>query len=425
MFRLEDEFDKMFFGDENPKVKAKKKLNAYYDLYGEDKMKLEDVLDGEDYYDYLMASGFADEVLAERRQKREAEEKGMLSQKAEELKEQKIKSDVKKAAALAEKEKQKAMGTYQDEREDYIPKDIEGKKKRAKQLMDKYGENLDISEMNHKDFEAYLNLQDVLSEAKVERMHDEEVKKRKNLEYGLIDNFTPLKQTLKDDKEFKDMLVGAEGIINYPYLDNNGYRTTGIGYLINDREVFLSQPWLYEKDDGTLVEATMEQKIKAYNDLEKLKSQHIADYNKERREHPEREDKGPFNYRYRSYKAKTRLRMPSKFIQEEYGRQVDEALKRVKTSFDRYNETHPDNKIYYKKLPADVLTALTELAYNVGHFNGRFESMLNALAKGDYDEAAERSERKNPTASATVKKRIQNLADVLRRHSKKQLDKAK
>lgn len=233
MFSLKDEFDKMFFGDENPKVKAKKKLNAYYDLFGEDKMKLEDVLDGEDYYDYLMASGFADEVLAERRQKREAEEKGMLSQKAEELKEQKIKSDVKKAATLAEKEKHEAMGTYQDEREDYIPKDIEGKKKRAKQLMDKYGENLDISEMNHKDFKAYLNLQDVLSEAKVERMHDEEVKKRKNLEYGLIDNFTPLKQTLKDDKEFRQLLVGVEGTYKYVYLDSKAIPTWGKGFNLS------------------------------------------------------------------------------------------------------------------------------------------------------------------------------------------------
>ena len=78
MFSFKDEFEEIFFGNENPRAKAKRKLNAYYDRFGEDKMKLEDALDDEDYYDYLMASGFADEVLAERRAKRVAEERASL-----------------------------------------------------------------------------------------------------------------------------------------------------------------------------------------------------------------------------------------------------------------------------------------------------------------------------------------------------------
>lgn len=58
-------------------------------------MQLEDILDGDDYYDYLMATGFADEVLAERRMNRQKEaEAGSFREDMERRKEAKIASQL-------------------------------------------------------------------------------------------------------------------------------------------------------------------------------------------------------------------------------------------------------------------------------------------------------------------------------------------
>lgn len=460
MYSMKDEIEKMFLNSPD-KIRAKRKLNEIYDRFGENRLDIENKTTNAEYFEYIMASAYEKEVLEERRKARialnqlkkddEAEKvknvpddtKGDVLQEVEEEEElsateqvkkvtedkiksmrknmedkhqQKIENDLLDSAQSLKNKKEQAINELKDK---YYPMTIESMKRQVNRLMDTYGEDLNISYMSHKDADIYMSVKDMINEVRYERSFDKNVKKNRSLEYNLRDNFTPLKATLKKDIGFRKMLETSENIVNYPYLDTKGLHTAGIGYLMKDKDVFIRQPWLYENDDGTLQEATIDQKLEGYNQLldeaQKLKRA----YQEEREKNPNKPDKGAFNYKHTYYKDKTHLRLSTDFIEQEYQRQVVEALKRVKTSFDRYNEEHQERKIRYEKLPSDVLIALAELSYNIGHFNVRFKKMLDAIAVEDYDAAATYSERENPTQSATVKERIRYLAEVLRGHSKK------
>ncbi len=438
MYSLKDDFEEMF--SNNPsKVRAKNKLNELFDKYGESKRAIENGTDNVEYMEYVMASAFVDEVLAERRLKRkeqnvqnddrdeynpyaptdveEEEEEDEVATEDVPISEQVKKVTEDKELAAKKKAAENALSLYKKERENYIPKDMDAKKEQVNLLMDKYGEDLNRANMTMADYSTYLNVSNYIDQVKRERMSDDDAKKYKNLEYGMIDNFTPLKTKLKDDEEFKKVLVDAENVIDYPYFDNKGLETSGIGYLMDERSIFLRQPWLYVNDDGTLTDATKEQKVAAYEDLTKLRAQLVKQYEEERRKNPDKEDKGPFNYKHTFYQDKTRLRLPPEFIEKEYKRQVDEALNRVKTSFIRYNKSHPDNKIIYTKLPEDVLIALTELSYNVGHLDKEYPDMLRALARGDYDQAALESHRIEKSKNDI--KRNKYVFDILKKYAKK------
>lgn len=441
MYSLKDDIEAMFLNSPD-KIRAKKKLNELFDKYGESKRAIENGAEGAEYMEYVMASAFADDVLAERRKARGAAgehsimqrtpsnerqqdmEKSSYSDFEEEEEEEELSmtEQVKKVTedkelAAKKKAKEDAFSLYKKERENYIPKDIAAKKEQVNLLMDKYGEDLNTANMTMADYSTYLSVSNYIDQVKQERMSDDNAKKYKNLEYGMIDNFTPLKTKLKDDEEFKKVLVDAENVIDYPYFDNKGLETSGIGYLMDERSIFLRQPWLYVNDDGTLTDATKEQKVAAYEDLTKLRAQLVKQYEEERRKNPDKEDKGPFNYKHTFYQDKTRLRLPPEFIEKEYKRQVDEALNRVKTSFVRYNKSHPDNKIIYTKLPKDVLIALTELSYNVGHLDKEYPDMLRALARGDYDQAALESHRIEKSKNDI--KRNKYVFDILKKYAKK------
>ncbi len=69
MYSLKDDIEAMFLNSPD-KIRAKKKLNELFDKYGESKRAIENGTDNVEYMEYVMASAFADEVLAERRRKR-------------------------------------------------------------------------------------------------------------------------------------------------------------------------------------------------------------------------------------------------------------------------------------------------------------------------------------------------------------------
>ena len=69
MYSLKDEYEAMFLNSPE-KVRAKKKLNELFDKYGENRQDIENGTNNVEYMEYVMASAFADEVLAERRRKR-------------------------------------------------------------------------------------------------------------------------------------------------------------------------------------------------------------------------------------------------------------------------------------------------------------------------------------------------------------------
>lgn len=69
MYSLKDDIEAMFLNSPD-KIRAKKKLNELFDKYGESKRAIENGTDGAEHFEYILASAFADEVLAERRQAR-------------------------------------------------------------------------------------------------------------------------------------------------------------------------------------------------------------------------------------------------------------------------------------------------------------------------------------------------------------------
>lgn len=71
MYSLKDDIETMFLNSPD-KIRAKKKLNELFDKYGESKRAIENGAEGAEYMEYVMASAFADDVLAERRKARGA-----------------------------------------------------------------------------------------------------------------------------------------------------------------------------------------------------------------------------------------------------------------------------------------------------------------------------------------------------------------
>lgn len=116
MYSFKDELEEIFFGAKNPKTIAKKKLNEYYDRYGERPLDIENALSDAEYRDYFMVSGYADEVLRERREAREARRNQSLllddaaQQKDEEkISEEKSESDLAKRSKSVDEESAQNM----------------------------------------------------------------------------------------------------------------------------------------------------------------------------------------------------------------------------------------------------------------------------------------------------------------------------
>ncbi len=81
MHSFADELEKTLFGTPNPKTIAKKKLNEYYDRFGENPWDIEYQIPDEEYQDYCSVRCYAGEVLKERATARELERQESLMQR--------------------------------------------------------------------------------------------------------------------------------------------------------------------------------------------------------------------------------------------------------------------------------------------------------------------------------------------------------
>lgn len=376
MFRLEDEFDKMFFGDENPKVKAKKKLNAYYDLYGEDKMKLEDVLDGEDYYDYLMASGFADEVLAERRQKREAEEKGMLRENQEERKKQNIVDEHSQI--------------NNSENVNYL-KDAEQISDTGRMLIEIY-KNMDKEKIGaHTDKYVKQTMEEI---KEIKRRREVEAE-RSTMEVKGVKKMLPATK-FAEDEEFNKLLGAFEGNYDFPYLDTDNIYTIGEGLNINS--IFYDLPWV-DKNGKPITDINILKREKAKLDKIYLAQEEIKKkYSKA--------EVGKYMRRAESFKDVSILRLPASFLYEVKLQRIREMEAELQVDIDNYNKKyssmHGRKILDLDVMPREYAKVLLELKYNMGggKFNpNKFPQLFDGLIRGDKDKILKNIHRIENTAN--------------------------
>lgn len=363
MYSLKDEIEAIFFGEKNPKHEAKRKLNEFYDRFGENRMDIENGTTDAEFYEYIMVSAFADEVLKERR-----------------------------AARLA---KAKEQSLLQRDTSQEMHDDIEERKdKKIEDDLNKAEENVKAYEdTGRKAVEAYKNLdKEKIKEDMTRRIYndikggyDAEEKRRKILEERREINVNGIKKKLpathlSEKADFINKLGNFEGNYDYPYLDSQNIYTVGEG--VNIHNDFYSYPWVDRKGnkitDINILKREKEKLDKIYLEQEEIKKKYPKnEWSKHMR-------------KASSFEKESILRLSKSYLDKVKKRKIQEMEAELQKDIDNYNEKYSGN-VGRKILDLDVMPeeyaeVLLELKYNLGgrKFNPQaFRKLFRGLILGD------------------------------------------
>ncbi len=369
MYSLKDEYEAMFLNSPE-KVRAKKKLNELFDKYGENRQDIENGTNNVEYMEYVMASAFADEVLAERRRKRK---------------------------------EQNAQNDDWDEYNPYAPTDVEEEEEEEeiaaedmpicvqvkkvtedKELQSKTGQmaveaykNLD-KEKIRKDTERRAD-NELYGEIEAEKKRREVIGKRSKIRVQGVTKMLPATK-FAEDEEFNKLLGDFEGNHNFPYLDSQNIYTIGEG--LNIKNEFYDLPWV-DLDGKRITDMNILKREKAKLDKIYLVQEDI------KKKYPR--EKWAIHMRgAKSFEKESILRLPASFLSEVKKQRIKEMEAELQMDINNYNKQYAQK--YGRKIldldvmPREYAQVLFELKYNIGggNFNpDEFPQLFDGLIRGD------------------------------------------
>lgn len=410
-------------GKEKDKAEKKRLLHALFKRYGESVRDIENRADNEEYWQYLRAREYADEVLSERRQKRiENERKESLLKRdngklmRDEImvrKREKEDEELSEASKNLCEDKEELLHEYHREFERYLSSaDVSvGRDESTLHIPQSSGEKMrvDINKRRERSLEedirmsqyndtgrelarAYRNLNQVRlkreMDAKVrESMSEVEILARRRkvrsdrtkIRVNGVLKMLPA-TNFAEDEDFTSQLGGFEGFSLYPYLDSENIYTIGGGINIMDN--FYDYPW--EDKEGNRITD------KRILEREKAKLDEIYVYQENLMKKYSRKEYSKYMRSAKSFEKETILRLPESFLKELRRRKIQEMEAELQTNIENYNRENSERYgrriLDLDEMPREYAKTLLELKYNLGGgaFNTKsFKNLFLGLIKGD------------------------------------------
>ncbi len=197
-----------------------------------------------------------------------------------------------------------------------------------------------------------------LEDNKVNSLDVAQANKVSSQPLGIKDRYASAIETLRPK------IIGFEGNVPHIYLDTKGNITSGVGYNVDNKDIFMNIPW---KNQNRF--ATQEEKETAYNKFMELK----------------REKKYGKNVGAGAFKKYSPLTMDEDMCTNAMDKHVQKAVEYL-------DKRYP----WFRNLSPERQAAIIDIHYNTGKFTkDEFPKFIEAAERNDFAEMAKQSHRKD------------------------------